>query len=221
MKGVHYAKRDKEWVASHPAFGTRYFKNKNEAISQRKEWLEKANLKKPSPRKDFSGYENDYWKVIGDAGINSKTKPDSQLVVARNKITDQVTTKSIWEIKSGGVTGTNGVNLAGGIDKKGNKWRLRMTFSKQTLTVGYFDSAQQALEYKKGAYKKYLEKGLIPSKYHKPTITHHKYIAMNRKNYCFSIRNRKYRISKTFSTLPDALAYRNQWLTDHNLPIPD
>ena len=26
---------------------------------------------------------------------------------------------------------------------------------------------------------------------------------------------------KWFLTLSDALAYRNQWLTDHNLPIPD
>lgn len=221
MKGVHYAKRDKRWVASHPAFGNRYFKNKNEAISQRREWLEKVNLKTPSSRKDFSGYENKYWKVIGDTGINSKTIPCSQLVVARNKITGQATTKSIWEIKNGGVTGTRGIDLAKGIDRKGNKWRLRMTFNKQTLTVGYFDSAQQALDYKKAAYKKYLEKGLIPSKYHKPSITHHKYIAMNRKKYCFSIKNRKYHISKTFNTLLEALAYRNQWLIDHNLPIPD
>lgn len=221
MKGVHYAKRDKEWVASHPAFGTRYFKNKNEAISQRKEWLEKANLKKPSPRKDFSGYENKYWKVIGDTGINSKTKQNSQLVVARNKITGQVTTKSIWEIKYGGVTGTNGIDTTKGIDKKGCKWRLRMTFNKQNITVGYFDSAQQALDYKKNIYKKYLEKGFIPSKYHKPTITHHKYITMNRKKYCFCIKRKKHYISKTFHTLPEALTYRNQWLTDHNLSIPD
>lgn len=28
-------------------------------------------------------------------------------------------------------------------------------------------------------------------------------------------------IQKYFHTLPEALTYRNQWLTDHNLPIPD
>lgn len=95
--------------------------------------------------------------------------------------------------------------------KHGNE-RCRKSFKFKT----------DALEFEKAFFKKYDPSKPLPFVQTKNyNLAAHKCIHLCKRTYYFEKNFKGERHRKGFHTLPDALAYRNQWLTDHNLPIPD
>lgn len=230
MKGVH--KHGNRWTASYGGAKRGKhtqlcadFASKDEAITQRQEW-EKRYGKIDRKRKKYDGFESKYWKVIGDS---PNTYHSQRMVVARNKITGEVKELNIFDIKKGKVMSKKLTQKAQHKNARGvyfteqyKKWRAQIQLSGKKYGLGSFNTKDEAEEAYKKACKAILQKGSLPKpKQGVGNKVGHKYISKSRNSFFFHkvISGRKY--TKYFHTLPEALAYRNQWLTDHNLLIPD
>lgn len=85
-----------------------------------------------------------------------------------------------------------------------------------------FQFKTDALRFEKAFFEKYNPSKPFPTIQIKNySSTGHKFIHLHKKTYYFEKTYRGERHRKGFHTLSEALAYRNQWLTDHNLPILD
>lgn len=230
MKGVH--KHGKKWTATYGGVkrGVRTqlheeFNTKEEAVKQRQSW-EKNFGKINYKRKNYDGFESKYWKVIGDS---PNTYRSQRMVVARNKITGEVKELNIFDIKKGKMMSKQLTREAQHKNAKGiyfaknaKKWRAQIKLKGKKYGLGSFNTKDKAEEAYRTALQNFLSNGSLPkSKQGAGNSVGHKYISKSRNSFFFhkTINGKKH--TKYFRTLSDALAYRNQWLTDHNLPIPD
>lgn len=85
-----------------------------------------------------------------------------------------------------------------------------------------FRQKEDALSFEQLFFEKYNPKKPLPFiKYKSYDNTSHKFIHLHKKTFYFEKTYKSKRYRKGFDNLNNALAYRNQWLTDYNLPIPD
>lgn len=85
-----------------------------------------------------------------------------------------------------------------------------------------FRHKEDALNFEQLFFERYDPKKPLPFiKYKSYNNTSHKFIHLHKNTYYFEKTYKGKRYRKGFDNLNDALDYRNQWLTDHNLPIPD
>lgn len=98
---------------------------------------------------------------------------------------------------------------------------------KKVYRTSWCKTAKEASNQIKTLREKWINEDILPDTKSAKTKTGHKYISLTKtqagtKEYHFQKKmNGKLVINRYFHTLSEALAYRNQWLTDHNLPIPD
>lgn len=237
MKGVYADKAHGGWIAIYGKDLKKHFKSEESAQLQREKWEQIYGASTMGPqRKDYSGIEIGHFKVIGST---DEYKSHSQLLVVRNQLTNKVTTITATNLLSGGTKGSfgysrkqknNTTGYPGVLLKKSGIYRGKyvgnVTINKHTYVTSYFDSPKEAYQAKQKMLMNYLQKGIVPDPTKTKAKSGHKYITYDsRKNrtkkYVVNIQNKAGRCRKAFLTFAEALAYRNQWLTDHNLPIPD
>lgn len=237
MKGVYTDEAHGGWVASYGRDLKKHFKNEESAKTQRKEWEQIYGIPTMGGQgKDYSGIKTGNFKVIGNT---NEYKNHSQLLVVRNQLTHEVRTITAVHLLSGNAKGNFGYSRKQKNNKTGYPGVLRkksgphkgkyfgaVTINKHTYVTSYFDLPKEAYQTKQKILIDYLQKGVLPYPAKTKAKSGHKYITYDsRKNrakrYVVDINNKTGKCRKAFLTLSEALAYRNQWLTDHNLPIPD
>lgn len=236
MKGVYADSTHGGWVASYGKEYRKRFPTKEQAKKQRQNWEALFGELNGGHPKDWSGKESGNLKVVGSTGKNKK---HSQILLVKNKITGKYSEVTAKDFSRGGVKGTFGYdrkqtnNTTGysGVQqtKKGiykEKYLGVVTINKHTYVTSHYDSPKEAYKAKQKILMDYLQKGVLPDLTKTKAKSGHKYITYDsRKNrakkYAVRIQNKIGKCRTTFNTLPEALIYRNQWLTEHNLPIPD
>lgn len=237
MKGVYKDEAHGGWVASYGKDLKKHFKSEKSAKLQREKWERIYGIPtRGSQGRDYSGIEIGNFKVIGNT---SEYKNHSQLLVVRNQLTNKVTTVTASNLLSGNTKGNfgysrkqknNTTGYPGVLRKKSGPYKGKyigtVKINKHTYVTPHFDSPKEAYQAKQKILIDYLQKGTLPDPTKTKAKSAHKYITYDsRKNrakrYVIDIRNKAGRCCKAFLALSDALAYRNQWLNDHNLPIPD
>lgn len=237
MKGVHEDKAHGGWIATYGKDLKKHFKSEESAQLQREKWEQIYGIPTMgSQGRDYSGIEIGNFKVIGNT---NEYKNHSQLLVVRNQLTNKVTTVTAVNLLSGNTKGNfgysrkqknNTTGYPGVLRKKSGPYKGKyigtVAINKYTYVTPYFDLPKEAYQAKQKILIDYLQKNILPDPTKTKAKSGHKYITFDsRKNrakkYVVDIRNKTGRCHKAFLTLPQALIYRNQWLTDHNLPIPD
>lgn len=236
MKGVYKDEAHGGWVASYGKEYRKHFPTKEQAEKQRQNWETLFGELNNGHPKNWDGKESGNLKVVGSTG---KTKNHSQILLVKNKITGKYSEVTAKDFSRGGVKGTFGYackqtnNTTGysGVQqaKKGiykGKYLGVITINKHTYVTPHFDLPKEAYQAKQKILIDYLQKGTLPDPTKTKAKSGHKYITYDsRKNrakrYSVHIRKKVGKCRKEFSTFSEALAYRNQWLTTHNLPIPD
>jgi len=226
MRGV-YRHVNGSWCASYQNIKSgiskinRYFKTKSEAEIQRKKWEKIFGMPDLIHKKNFSGFENDKYIVLGDTGESVR---NAQSVLALNKRTKKLEKRPIQDIKNGKATGFNErtsqiKNEVHGTYKKGKYWQSKITIQNKAYSLGSYPSRKRATEIYDKALNEWLSEGKLPSaKFLKPqndNFIGEKYIhyAKNRnKPYVFEKISQGKRICKYFLTLQDAIEYKNEYL---------
>lgn len=237
MKGVYKDNHRGGWIAIYGKGLKKHFKSEKSAKSQREKWERIYGIPtRGSQGRDYSGIEIGNFKVIGNT---SEYKNHSQLLVVRNQLTNKVTTVTASNLLSGSIKGNfgysrkqknNTTGYPGVLRRKSGPYKGKyigtVKINKHTYVTSYFDLPKEAYQSKQKILMNYLQKGILPDSTKTKAKSGHKYITYDsRKNrakrYVVDINNKTGKCRKAFLTLSEALAYRNQWLTDHNLPIPD
>lgn len=220
MKGVF--KNGNRWVASYGDSGKNrlYFKSKKEAEYQRKQWINIYG--NPSyQRKNYDQFENENFKVIGDTGKKEKSQ---RIVLARNKHTDKIEEINVFQIKKGVKHSKYPPKAKRKMyfSKTYKKWRPQITLNKKLYALGSYDTEKEAEIAYNRAFHNYYDCGIVPlPKQGIGNSMNHKNISKSRSSFVFKkiIDGNEY--SKYFKTLDEAVTYRNKFLNEHNLPIPD
>ena len=236
MKGVQKDKNHGGWIVNYGSDIKRHFKTEKEAISKRKKLEEQFGKPIGGPkRKDYSGMVFGNIKVIGST---DEYKGHSQLVLVKNIKTNKYRTVTIGSLISGSfkgndgysrkqknnTTGYSGVQLiTRGIYK--GMYKGAITIKKKAYITPAFKNPQEAYKAKEKILKNYLEKGFLPDPSRAKTNTRKKYISFIKRvgrtsKYVFEIKRSGKKYSKRFNTLNEAVTYRNDFLKEHNLPIP-
>lgn len=115
-------------------------------------------------------------------------------------------------------TGVPGVSW----NNKQQKWCASMTVNGKRILYKYFDPSDysKAVALRKKVEGK-ISNGEIVTLEKKKAKSGHKFVVRITKGWRFQKVIDGNKAQKNFKTLSAALAYRNQWLTEHNLPIPD
>lgn len=106
-------------------------------------------------------------------------------------------------------------------------FRGQLNVQGKVYRTSWYKTAEEASKQVKLMRRNWVEKDILPNPQLAKTKTGHKYISFvqtkaGTNEYHFQKRvGTKLVVNRYFRTLTDALTYRNQWLTDHNLPIPD
>ena len=98
-------------------------------------------------------------------------------------------------------------------ESRKQKWKITYEFEKKKYHGGYYSTLEEAVaNYKDPSNLKSGE----TLDYSKPlnTKTGHKYISMNKNKYVFEITRDKVRHRQTFTTLEEAVAYKEKYLTN-------
>lgn len=97
-----------------------------------------------------------------------------------------------------------------------------MTVNGKRILYKYFDPSDysKAVALRKKVEGK-ISNGEIVTLEKKKAKSGHKFVVRITKGWRFQKVIDGNKAQKNFKTLSAALAYRNQWLTEHNLPIPD
>lgn len=186
--------------------------------------------------KVYDGMVFGNYKVIGTTEIK---KNHAQMLVVRNLRNQEAKVVSSVNLVSGSInglgrgcrgvkasnnsTGFANVSLQKSGPEKGKYYGSVMIKGKRYITSFFTkpDTAYKAIQ--KMVYN-YEHNKTLPTIGKSKTNTGHKYISYysqvkRKKKYIVQIY--KLQVHKRFLTLQDALTYRNQTLTDNNLPIPD
>ncbi len=211
----------------------KFVRTEEEGIKLRKQWEErygayKPGVRKGTIRKDRRGKHINNFFVI-DYYPESNTN-----VLVKNEITNKTKVMRLDGIISGNSTGIP-LCIAGLLNKKGNligvryrknisKWEAHISIKGKYQSLGCFSTKQEAIKVRKDIEKKCLNGEKIPKFKKRKTNTGKKYISelKNRKKKFFlsmKVNSKYYKMY--FYTLSEAIIYRNQFLKEHNLPIPD
>jgi hypothetical protein len=232
MKGVRKDKARGGWTASYGSEYRKHFQTEQQAKNQREKWEKlfgKINMGHP---KDWSNKISGNLRIVGSTG---KTRNKSQVLLARNLVTNELVEVTAKDFARGGNKGlhhhpkVNSNNTTGyvGVKKnKDNKYFGVVVINKRAYVTSAFSEAKDAYQAKEKILNNFLVNGILPNPKKAKTNTGHKYISKivregrePRWEVKKMFKGKRYR--KCFNNFTDALTYRNQWLTDHNLPIPD
>lgn len=187
-------------------------------------------------RKTYDGMIFGNYKVIGTTGIE---RNHSQMLVVRNLRNQEAKVVSAVNLVSGSANGSGrgrrGVkapnNSSGfanvSLQKKGpskGKYYGHVMIKGKNYVTSFFNNPDAAYKAIQKIIYNYECNQILPAIGKSKTNTGHKYVSYysqvkRKKKYVVQIY--KLQVRKRFLTLQDALTYRNQILTDHNLPIPD
>lgn len=221
MKGVQ--KHHNQWQVTFGKDLIGRFNSKEEAIAVRKR-LEDQYGEPDGDRKKIDGKIFGNLRVVGETGL--RDAKNSKLMLTYNRKLERYEKHSKASLLSGQSTGGKFPKGNVSFDRRTSNYRARIGFKGETVNLGTFNTKLEAKKALNNAVYKMKNGTFEPSintKYKSNNKLKHKYLSKHNdgKGYVFSkvYQGTKYR--KYFSALSDALAYRNQWLTDHNLPIPD
>ncbi len=228
MRGVSKSSK-RRWRVQYGRSISEFYDSEKEA-DQRREQLEKEyGIPRNGRRKDYSGFENRHFEYVGDTNESS---PDgrSQLGVFLNKHSGKYEVKRPHDVVNCSLTGINphvahAINDHPGVTKKNDKYQVQITAKGHKYCIGTFINLSDAQK----AYQKSLN-DVLDGKV--PAIAQHAQSNSKTgvKNVSFQSSENKYRFKKIlngqpylkrFNTLSEAVTYRNKFLNEHNLPIPD
>lgn len=186
--------------------------------------------------KVYDGMVFGNYKVIGTTEIE---RNHAQMLVVRNLRSQEVKVVSSVNLVSGSINGlgrgrrgTKAPNNSTGfanvyLQKNGpekGKYYGSVKIKGKSYTTSFFTKPNAAYKAIQEIIYHYEHNQTLPTVGKSKTNTGHKYISYysqvkRKKKYVVQIY--KLQVRQRFLTLQDALTYRNQTLTDHNLPIPD
>ena len=230
MRGVSYS--NGRWrVCYHNAeAGIRYessMASQEEAESVRKKFENKYGMPHGSRWRSVENKKVGNFLIIGTAGEEDNHK--NQKFVAKNLITGEYCARTIGEFKK--ILGIPQGKMRAGKgkgyfwDKRSRVFVARIAIEGTEYELGRTIDKNKAKMYYKNAVNNWVEKGIKPPKRNRCFRNNKlgvKYIHLDERNkYFFSKTFKGKTYTKRLPTLQKAIAYRNQFLKEHNLPIPD
>ena len=227
MRGVNFDKYRNRWIASYAETSKR-FKTKRQAMDQRRKWIEIWGDPYENLKKDYSGYENENFKIIG------YISDDRKKVLTLNKHTNQYEIHNLESVKSLNTNGKkNEIGKTMLISKSNScknykklhtgKFQSGITIEEKRYYLGSYNTAKEAQAEHMKALKNFLNDGIKPKVVNK-NKSGHKFVYFdkyfNKWKFSKAYKNAR-RTTKSFNTLSEAVTYRNKFLKEHNLPIPD
>lgn len=226
MHGVSFDKYGNLWVASY-AETRKKFKTKRQAMDQRRKWIEIWGDPYEKRRKDYSGYENENFKIIGYISDNRSK------VLTLNKHTNQYEIHNLQSVKSLETNGKkNEISKTMLISKSNSfknytklhtgKFQSSITIEGKRYYLGNYNTEKEAQAEHMKALKSFLNDGIKPKVVNK-NKSGNKFVYFDKhfNKWKFSKAYKNGRTTKYFNTLSEAVTYRNKFLKEHNLPIPD
>lgn len=166
MKGVFFSKAKKRWIASYTNARNgvskveKQFNTQNEAVLQRKLWIDRFGIPgSNAPIRD--GFENEYWEVLGDTEI--RTKSGSQVLLVHNKITGEnkkMIMKDVLKLSGLG----HGRTRHGGVSKIGSRWRAYIVIEGRQYSLGHFSNKEDAKNSYKRAFNDWVKNKKVPGR---------------------------------------------------------
>jgi len=226
MRGVSFDKYGNFWVASY-AENRKKFKTKRQAMDQRRKWIEIWGDPYEKRKKDYSGYKNENFKIIGYISDNRRK------VLTLNKHTNQYETHDLQGVKNLTINGKKHEISKTMLISKSNsfknytklrtgKFRSAITMEGKRYYLGNYNTEKEAQAEHMKALKSFLNGGIKP-KVVNQNKSGDKFVYFDKyfNKWKFSKAYKNGRTTKSFNTLSEAVTYRNKFLKEHNLPIPD
>lgn len=221
MKGIQ--KHHKQWQVTFGKDLIGCFDTKKEAINVRKQ-LEQEYGEPTGDHKKIDGKSFGNLKVIGETGL--RDAKNSKIMLTYNRKLGKYEKHSKASLLSGQSTGGKLPKGKVSFDQHTSHYRARIGFHGSVVSLGTFNTKSEAQKALNNAILNMKNETFEPPQDTNCRSTNKlgcKYLSSHGDGrgyvFCKTYRGTKHR--KYFSTLSDALTYRNQWLTDHNLPIPD
>ncbi|QHJ75110.1 hypothetical protein [Lactobacillus phage JNU_P9] len=224
MRGVSFHKQGNYWQMRYRDI-VEHYKSQTEAEKRRQSLENEFGMPERygNAKKDYSGYENDNYKVIGDSG---KILQNQQVVLALNKHTNQYEERPIQTIKSGKASGfsirkAKTANLKHpGVYKYDNHWIATITIEGKGYHLGSFESKDQGRKVYQKALEEWITKGIKPYKvtpHPRSTNTSGELYIQYRSNrkpkpWVFEKVTSGKRITRYFSTLAEAISFKHKYL---------
>lgn len=231
MRGVSH--RDKWWTAQYQNLKNgipkkiAYFpdidpNSEQLAQVQRRKWEEEFGIPSSSNRrKDYTGYKRGDFIVLGDTG---KTEQKQQVVLVQNVHTDEMFEVPIQRLRLGRWTGKTiregkTKNKTVGVSMSKGRWSAGITIEGRYYHLGVFESSSDGAKAYNNALHNWLTNGERPKPVDVPRATNttgEKYIQYrpNRmpKPWVFEKMTNGKRITRYFSTLSEAIAFKQKYL---------
>lgn len=226
MRGVTHNRG--YWIASYrnaKVLGRRLTKSfndsdcraKEKAIKQRDSWVAKYGEAPHRSRADYSGFENDNFEVLGDTGKSTKGSKKTQIVIVRNKHTQELEEHNAAAIISGQATGIGNrkskmrSKFPGAFPKKG-KWLSQVSILGKTYYLGTFSNAPDASKAYYNALKAWEQHGEIPKPRKNNTGEKNISYREDRRTFRFRKTINGRRITAEFSNLAEAISFKHKYL---------
>lgn len=221
MKGIQ--KHHKQWQVTFGKNLIGCFDTEKEAIAVRTQ-LEDQYGKPDGDHKKIDGKIFGNLKVVGETGLRDAR--NSKLMLTYNRKLERYEKHSKASLLSGQSTGGKFPKGSISFDCRTSRYRARIGFKGGVVPLGTFNTELEAKRALNDAVCSMKDGSFDSSKdtnYKSDNKLKHKYLSKHNdgRGYVFSKTYQRIRHRKYCSSLSAALAYRNQWLTDHNLPIPD
>ena len=229
MRGVSYSPTQKRWyVTYYNRENNIKFKasrrTESECIEIRKQFETKYGIPHGSKWKTHNDKNISNFKIIGSTDKTDDFK--NQKVVAFNKITKQYLVSTINSLKrsSGIPQKVAQIGMGKGFIKEDNKFVPRIKLNGKVYELGRFETVKEAHEKYIKTSDEFKKSGKIPDRLSEFSKSNSNFknisYSSERKKYVFYKNTNGSRYSKRFNTLDEAITYRNDFLKEHNLPIP-
>lgn len=221
MKGVQ--KHHNQWQVT---YGKRFigrFDTEEQAIEVRTQ-LERQYGKPNGNHKRIDDKIFGNLRVVGET--NMRDSMNRKIMLTFNNKLGRYENHLRSSLLSGQSTGGKYPKGSISFDERTSHYRARIGFHGENINLGTFETlgkAKKCLDKATREMKQGIFQPLRETNYRSTNKLNHKYLSphSNNSGFIFSKTFKGKRYRKYFNNFTDALTYRNQWLTDHNLPIPD